>query len=88
MRDAQHSLVDGVILPVPRHDDSNSTSCNVPEPDMESSELVTDDNEHSVRLSRILDLWQELRGKPERQSDLGRLVEVGLKHVPMARSVF
>ena len=54
---------------------------------MESSELVADNDEHSVGLSRVLDLWQEFWGKPKRQSDLGRLVEVGLEHVPTVGSV-
>jgi len=87
IEDVQHPLVDGVVLSVPRHDDSNPTSSNVSEPDVESPELVSDDDEHSVRLSRVLDLWQEFWGKPERQCDLGRLVEVCLQHVPTTGSV-
>lgn len=65
IRNRQHPLVDGVILPIPGPDDSDSTSCDVPEPEMESSELVADDDEHPVRLSRVLDLRQEFWGKPE-----------------------
>lgn len=50
------------------------------------SQPHTDDEEHAVRLLRVLDLRQELGRKTERQRDLGRLVEVRLEHVPICAS--
>jgi len=36
----QEPLVDGVVLPVPRHNKSNTTPCNISEPNMESTEFI------------------------------------------------
>lgn len=49
---------------------------------MEPTELIANDEEHAVRLLGILDLRQELGGKPEGESNLGRLIEVGLQDMP------
>jgi hypothetical protein len=84
MRSSQHPLVDGIVLPVPRHDNPNSTSCDISESDLESSELIANDEKHSMGLPGIFCLWQEFWRKPERQSDLRRLIEVGFEHVPTA----
>ena len=42
----------------------------------------TDDEEHAVRLLRVLDLGQEVGCETEGQRDLRRLVEVRLQDVP------
>ena len=70
------------VLPVPRHDDTNTTTCDVTETDVESTEFVSDDDEHAERLRGVLNLRQEVRCKAERKRDLSRLVEVGLEDVP------
>lgn len=74
------------VLPVPRPDDSDTSSGNVLEPNMESTEIVSDDDENSIRLLGVFDLWQELGCEAERQRDLGRLVEVGLEDAPAISS--
>ena len=53
---------------------------------MEPSELVSDDDEHPERLSRVLRLGQKVRRKAEGQRDLRGLVEVRLKDVPIYAS--
>ena len=45
----------------------------------------TDDEEHAVRLLRVLNLGQEVGCETERQRDLRRLVEVRLEDVPAGR---
>ena len=42
----------------------------------------TDDEEHAVRLLRVLDLRQELGCETEGQRDFRRLVEVRLQDIP------
>ena len=44
--------------------------------------MLTDDDEHAKRLLGVLDLGQEARRKAERQSQLRRLIEVGLENIP------
>lgn len=36
----QEPLVDRVVLPVPRHNKSNTTPCNISETDVESTEII------------------------------------------------
>jgi hypothetical protein len=70
------------ILLVPRHDYTNTTAGNISETNMEATELISDDDEHSERLIWILDLGQKFGCQAERQCDLGWLVEVRLQNVP------
>jgi hypothetical protein len=81
----------------PGSDDSDATSSDIPKSDVETSEVGTDDKEHSKGLLGVLDLWQERGVQSERQGDLcsgseivrshtrlrrtGRLVEVALENV-------
>lgn len=67
---------------VPRHHDANTTPSDVAEPDMESAEVITNDEEHAKWLPGVLDLREEIGSKAERQGNLGGLVEVGLEDVP------
>lgn len=43
----QHPLIDRIRLLIPGHDNPNSTSCHVSETDMESTEFVSDHEEHA-----------------------------------------
>ena len=53
-----------------RSDDSDTTSSDIPESDMETSEVGSDDKEHAERLLGVLDLWQERWVQSERKGDL------------------
>jgi hypothetical protein len=77
----KRSDVGVVVLLASRSDDSNTTSSDVSESDVESSELGADDEEHSEGLLGVLDLRQETWVESERQSDLCWLVEVALEDV-------
>ena len=48
---------------------------------MESTELVSDDQEHAERLLGVLDFGEEIGIEAERESNFGGLVEVGLEDV-------
>lgn len=48
---------------------------------METTELVSNDQEHAKGLLGVLDLWQELGSESEGKSDFRGLVEVGLEDV-------
>jgi hypothetical protein len=48
---------------------------------MESSKLVTDDNEHAKRFSWVFNFWQEIGRKTEGECNLGWLVEIGFENV-------
>lgn len=48
------------ILPVSRHDNSNTTPGNIPKPDVEPTEFIADYEEHPEWLFGVLDLRQEL----------------------------
>lgn len=69
-------------LPVPGANDTDTTTSDVPEPNVEAAEVVTDDHEHSKRLLGVLDLGEEVGREAEAQRDLGGLVEVGLEDAP------
>jgi len=71
----------GVILATSRSDDTDTTSSDVLEPDVESTEVGSDDKEDSERGQGVLDLGQKVGFESERQGDLGRLVKVGLEDV-------
>ena len=77
----QSPRVLGIVLPASRSNDSNTTSSDVLEPDVESTEIGSDDEEDPERRQGVLDLGQEIRLKSEGEGDLGRLVKVGLEHV-------
>jgi hypothetical protein len=53
---------------------------------MEPSELVADDDEHSMGFSRVFNFGQEIGRQAEGHRDFGRLVEVGLQDVPIRTS--
>jgi hypothetical protein len=74
------------VLLVPRHDDSNTATGNISEADVEATEFISDDDEHSERFVWIFNLRQKFRGKTERQCDLCGLIEVRLQNVPAGRS--
>lgn len=76
MRFRRHPLL------VPGHDNSNTTSRNIPETDVESAELVADDNEHAKGLLRVLRLGQEVWCETEGKRHFRGLVEVRLQHMP------
>lgn len=69
---------------VSRHDDSDTTTRNVAEPDMESTEIVSDNEKHAERFLGILNLRQEIWREAERQSNFGGLVKVRLEDMPKA----
>ena len=72
----------GNVLSVPRANDTNTTSSNVGESDMEATEIVADNDEDSIRFPGVLDLREEVWSQAERQRDLSGLVEVGLENAP------
>lgn len=61
-----------------RSDDSDTTSGDIPESDMKSSEVGTDNKEHPEGLLGVLDLWQEGWVESEGQCDLCGGVSIGL----------
>lgn len=69
---ARHSL------PVTRLHDTDTAAGNIPEANVEATELVADDEEHAERLLRVLYFGQEVRSESEGERDLCRLVEVCL----------
>jgi hypothetical protein len=77
----QGSDVAVVVLLASRSDDSDTTSGDVSESDVESTEVGADDKEHAERLLGVLDVGQEGRVESEGEGDLGRLVKVALENV-------
>jgi hypothetical protein len=71
----------GIVLPTSRSNDSNTTSSDVLESNVESTEIGSDDEEDPEGRQGVLDLGQEIRLESEREGDLGRLIKVGLEHV-------
>jgi len=53
-----------------RSDNSDTTSSDIPESDVETSEVGSDNEEHAERLLGVLDLWQERWVQSERKGDL------------------
>jgi len=53
------SLVDGIILSVTRTNNSDSSTSNVSETNVESSELGSNDEDDSVRFDRVLEKSEE-----------------------------
>lgn len=72
-----------IVLFTPGSNDTDTTSGNVPKPDMETSKFGTDDKEHAKRSLGVLNLGEERRVETEREGDLGRLVKVALDHLPV-----
>ncbi len=68
-----------VALEVGRPDDADAAPGDVPEPDVEASELAADDMEHPERLDRVVDRVEEVRPVHERDGDLLPDVEVRLE---------
>lgn len=68
--DPFHSLL------VPGHHDTDTAAGNIFEADMESTEFVSNDEEHAKWLLRVFYLWQEIWCKTERKSDFGWLIKV------------
>jgi hypothetical protein len=62
--------VGGSLLLASRPDDSDTTSGDISEPDVETSEIGTDDKEHAEWLFGVLDLGQERGIQSERECDL------------------
>lgn len=54
------------LLLASRPDDSDTTSGDISEPDVEPSEIGTDDKEHAEWLFGVLDLWEERGIQSER----------------------
>ena len=47
-------------LLIPRHDEANATTSNISKANMESAELIANDEEHAIGFPRVLDLGQKL----------------------------
>lgn len=71
--------VDGVGLATPRLHDTDATTGNVSEAQVEASELGADDQEHAVQGLSVLGFREEAGVETEGKGDLGRGVEVGLQ---------
>lgn len=70
----------GVSFPIPTLDNTDSTPRNILESQMESSEIVTDDQEQSVRWHRVLRGGEESGIESEGDGDFGRGEEVRLEN--------
>jgi hypothetical protein len=73
------TLVNRVVLPVPRLDHPQSSTSDVLETEVETAETVTDDEEKSVRLDGVLALGEESGIEAEGECHFGRGEEVGFK---------
>lgn len=76
------SCVVGPVLNASALDDTNTTTGNISESEMEASEFRTNNKEHSVERCLVLLLWKQLgsRLKPVAQRNLCWSVEVGLQY--------
>lgn len=72
-----------IVLLTPGSNDTDTTSGNIPESDMETSKLGTDNKEHTKRSLGVLNLGEERRVETEREGDLGRLIKVALDDLPV-----
>ncbi|KAH3659319.1 hypothetical protein OGATHE_006203 [Ogataea polymorpha] len=81
----QCSHVREVIVLGPGLDDTDTSTSNVSEPDVETSEIRTNNEKHSKRRLWILRLWQERWIQSERERDLGRDKEIGLENALVER---
>ena len=87
---AAHGTSDGVrkagivqhLLLVSRAHNADTATCDIAETEVETAELVADDEEHAKRLFGVLHLGKEVRCETEREGDLRRLVEVCLQDSP------
>ena len=77
-----HDLEVVYSLPVARLHNPDTTPGDVPETDVEPTELVANDEEHAEWLLRVLDFGKEIGSQAEGESDLRGLVEVGLQDMP------
>lgn len=75
----QGSLVDGVVFAIPGTDDADTTTGDITEADVETTEFGTNDKDDTVGLDGVFDFGQEARVQAEGESDLGRGIEVGLE---------
>lgn len=73
---------DGVSLPIAGPDDTNTTTRNITEANMESTELGTNYEEETKRFDRIFDFGKEVWCKAEGERNLCRLIEIGLENRP------
>lgn len=69
------------ILLVPRHNDTNTATSDIAEANVETSELVSNHEEHAIRLPGVFDLWKEVGSEAERECDFRWLIKVGLENV-------
>lgn len=69
------------LLITSRPDDADTSTSNIPEPDVEPSEVGADDEEHPERLLGVFDLRQESRVEAERQGDLCDGISYGLSRL-------
>jgi hypothetical protein len=68
-------------LLVAGHNNANTTTRNIPESNVESTEIIANNEEHPEWRHRVLDFRQEIGCEAERQRNLCGLVEVGLQDV-------
>lgn len=71
------ACVDGIGLPVPALDDSDTSASDVPESQMETSEFGPDNQEHPKQRLGVLHRRQKLGVQSEAQCDLCGRVEIG-----------
>jgi hypothetical protein len=69
------------ILSPPGPDDTDTSTGDIPEPDVESTEVGSNDDENTKWFRRVLHLWKEVAVETERNRDFSWLIEVGLQDV-------
>ena len=69
------------ILYPPGANDTDTSTSDVPEPDVEATEVGTNDDENTKWFRRVFYLWKEVAIKAERNGDFSWLIEIGLKDV-------
>jgi hypothetical protein len=67
------------VLSAPRPDDTDTSTSDVPKPDVEATEVGSNDDENTKWFCRVFYLWKEVAIETERNGDFSRLIEIGLE---------
>jgi hypothetical protein len=69
------------ILSPPGADDTDTSTGDIPEPDVESTEVGSNNDENTQWLPRVFHLWKEFAVETERNRDFIWLIEISLQDV-------
>jgi hypothetical protein len=69
------------VLSAPGPDDTNASTSDIPEPDMEATEVGSNDDENAKWFRRVFHVRKEVAIETERNGDFSWLIEIRLQDV-------